>query len=227
MQRENVRYKVDRAWERRVADEISAGNTPFVRSVIGRMDQLIMVGELSASAVQSLRYNAVAMVTLATRAAMDGGMSETEACALSDALIYKLDMLADCERIIRLSALGLLEFTRRMEHLRRQRRSPPVSKCCAYIAGHLNETVTLADLSRVCGLSEGYISSLFREELGVSAKKYMLREKLEAARDLLAHTDLTVQQIAETFFFASSSHFSSAFKRQYGITPTQWRTAQE
>lgn len=223
MQRENSSYAVGREWEKNIAQGVAAGNTGWIRFVVGRMEHFVTVGELSSSAVRSLRYYVVAIIALITRAAMDGGMTETEAYALSDALIYKLDTLEDSEQISRLSVLAILEFTRRMERLHHRRYSPPVAKCVTYISGHLNEPVTLADLSRVCGRSEGYISALFREELGISAKKYVLREKLAAARELLVHTDRTVQQIAETFFFASSSHFSAAFKRQYGVTPSQYR----
>lgn len=222
-QRENVDEAMDRQREKIILSGIALGDMPLIRSVIGQMKQFVAVGILSAHALRSLRYNVVAIIAVITRAAMDGGMPETEARALSDALIYKLDMLEDCDQIIRLSVLAVLEFTRRMERLRCHRYSPPVAKCVAYISDHLNEPVILADLSRVCGLSEGYISALFREELGVSAKQYTIREKLSAARELLVHTNMTVQEIAETFFFSSSSHFASAFKKKYGITPTQWR----
>lgn len=226
-QRENSGYAAGRRLEKVLMEGVASGNTKLIHSIISRMDQITTVGDLSSSSVRSLRYYTVALITQVTRAAIDGGMPETEAYALSDALIYKLDTLDDCGQISRLSALALQEFTRRMARFRQHRYSPPVTKCCRHISSHLNEPVSLSDLARVCGLSAGYLSVLFREETGISAKQYILREKLSAAQDLLAHTDLTVQQIAETFFFASSSHFSSAFKRQYGITPTQWRTARE
>lgn len=227
VQRENSGYAVGRQLEKVIMEGVASGNIKLIQAIIGQMDHIITVGDLSASSIRSLRYYTVALITQATRAAIDSGMPETEAYALSDALIYKLDLLEDCEQISRLSALVLLEFTRRMARFSRRRYSPPVSKCCAYIAKHLNEPISLAALSCACGLSEGYLSELFREETGFSAKKYILREKLIAAQELLMHTDLTVQQIAETFFFASSSHFSAAFKKQYGIPPSRWRSSRE
>ena len=63
----------------------------------------------------------------------------------------------------------------------------------------------------------------FRQEVGQSPGEYILRAKIERARDLLADTDLSVTDIAYSLSFSSAQYFATAFKRLTRATPTSFR----
>lgn len=225
--RENFYFAVGRRWEKAAIQAVISGDTKLVTSMINGAEVGMMVGDLSKNIVRQLHYYAISMVTLVTRAAIDNGMPEEEGYALSDALIFMMDLLEDGDKIIEVTSLGLLEFTRRMNIVNNRKYSPTIKRCQAYISEHLHELVMMGDLAALTGLSEGYLSVLFKEETGLTGKQYILHKKIEAAKEFLSFTNTSVQQIANDLAFASSSHFSTAFKAQTGMSPVRWRLSSE
>lgn len=69
------------------------------------------------------------------------------------------------------------------------------------------------------GISTRHISRIFKENIGVSPQQYIMTKRLLKAKYLLTDTDLSVSEIAYLSGFGSSSRFSDAFKKNYGVTP--------
>jgi AraC-like DNA-binding protein len=80
--------------------------------------------------------------------------------------------------------------------------------------------VRLRDIARHANMSVPTLERLFKLETGSSPIRYHQQQRLNRAKLLLRHSMLTVTQIAEKLGFQSVHHFSSAFKRRAGITPT-------
>lgn len=68
-----------------------------------------------------------------------------------------------------------------------------------------------------------YFSSYFKKELGFSIGEFITRCRLEEARYLLRYTSKPISLISSYLCFSSQSHFQTAFKKQFGITPLQYR----
>ena len=69
----------------------------------------------------------------------------------------------------------------------------------------------------------GRFRRIFRKQTGISPWQYLLRSRLAHARRLLDSSDETLASIAETVGFGSAFHFSSSFKKAYGVSPDNWR----
>ena len=67
------------------------------------------------------------------------------------------------------------------------------------------------------------VSRLFKEGTGSGFKEYVINKRLERAMELLTTTDTPVGEIARSVGFENSTYFSTAFKKHYGISPTQLR----
>lgn len=91
-----------------------------------------------------------------------------------------------------------------------------------YLHLHLAE-VTLQSAADHFGFSVSYFSTLVRETMGQNFSKLLRREKLSAAAALLTETDYTVRKICEETGYESVSQFSGTFKREYGISPGEYR----
>lgn len=91
-----------------------------------------------------------------------------------------------------------------------------------FIRLHLGEPITLADLASVAGLSVFHFARMFRSATGITAMQYVVRCRVERARELLLTEDRTISEVALEVGFCDQSHLSAHFKRVYGSTPKQF-----
>ncbi|WP_299490684.1 AraC family transcriptional regulator [Acaryochloris sp. IP29b_bin.137] len=87
-----------------------------------------------------------------------------------------------------------------------------------YIEGHLTADLSLSDLSLEAGLSKFHFSRLFKDEIGLTPHKYVLKRRIEKATQLLKQGE-TVAQVAYFLGFTDQSHFTRVFKQFKGVTP--------
>lgn len=92
-----------------------------------------------------------------------------------------------------------------------------------YIAEHLSEELSLEELARVAEMSPNYLISLFRQSVGVTPHKYVIQQRLEQARKLIAQSRLTLLEIAGQCGFQDQSQFTTTFRRYFGVTPGQYK----
>ena len=181
------------------------------------------VGHLSEEPLKQMLYLFISSITLCTRAAVDGGLPESQAYALSDSYIRYGAQLTDLKRLAALSSYAAYDFTRTVADYRFRNCSPVTRTCCAYIQKHLHDRISLQDLSAACHKSPHYISDLFAKELGHRPVAYIRKRKLEYALGILEISEITVEAISDLLAFPSTSSFIACFKKAYGCTPGQWR----
>lgn len=83
----------------------------------------------------------------------------------------------------------------------------------------------IEEFARLCGRSLSTFKREFKRIYNSTPGKWLLKKRLELARNLMLKTDLTVQEICYDCGFESDSHFVRSFKNQFGDTPNQWRLA--
>lgn len=93
------------------------------------------------------------------------------------------------------------------------------------IDANLAATLTLAGIARALGTYEKRLSQAFRRHAGMTVFAYLAEARMRRGRQLLADTDLSVQQIAEQIGFRSAANFATAFREHVEATPTAYRQA--
>ena len=68
-----------------------------------------------------------------------------------------------------------------------------------------------------------YISALFKKYYNKTLSEYLLEKRLKHSQELLLYTDKSVLEIATCSGFISADHFSTRFKKTYGVSPLKWR----
>jgi transcriptional regulator GlxA family with amidase domain len=91
-----------------------------------------------------------------------------------------------------------------------------------YIEQHLGDPFTLEDLARAVGVSRFHFARLFRISTGESPMEFLLRSRIERAKQILMTSDRRMSEIAATLGFCDQSHFSRSFRRYAGVTPRQF-----
>ena len=99
-----------------------------------------------------------------------------------------------------------------------------INKVVAYINDHLDESLDLKTLAKVAALSEFHFHRVFKALKGESIGAHISRLRIEAAARLLRYSALSIEDIAFNIGYEAPAALSKAFKNQYGITPTKYRT---
>lgn len=183
-----------------------------------------MQGTLSKDPIRNLKYLFVVTVGLAARFVVEAGVPLEEAYSVSDLYIQKMDLLETGEEISRCLAEC---YTTYVETVRKYKKSEQYSKpvmiCLNYIASHFTEKITLEELGKEAYLHPNYLSALFKKETGESLREYIMRNRIDVAKSLLARTDYSYIQISNSLAFHSQSHFTKVFRERTGYTPKQYR----
>ena len=101
--------------------------------------------------------------------------------------------------------------------------SEPIGRVTAFVDGHLGEKLSIGRLARAAGLSPSRLKARFKKETGVPPAEYVLRKKIEKAKELLQQKNRTVTDAAFELDFSSSQYFATVFKRYTGQTPKEYR----
>ncbi len=94
-----------------------------------------------------------------------------------------------------------------------------------HIDDRLAHELGLGDIAAVAGVSPSHLNLLFKQSMGTSVHKYVVRRRVERAVDLLRHTNEAVSDIALRTGFANQSHMSRCLRSAFGVTPRSLREA--
>ena len=220
--RDDASYHHTYMEERYVMDTIRAGDVDKVNK---RADGLFeKAGILSKKHFNNQRNLAIVSVTMATREAIAGGVAPADAYRLSDYLINQIDQCQTLEEIIELNRRCLYKFTKLVADTRKTRNfSGYTEQCKDYISQNYHHKIYLEDIAEAIGISQGHLSRIFRQDMGMKIQDYILKFRVERAANLLKYSDATLSDISDYVCFNSQSHFGSVFKEYMKMTPGQYR----
>lgn len=175
----------------------------------------------------TLRYhknNSIVLLTICSRASMQGGLSPEIAYNLND---YYAQKIEECQSMADTSKLCSQMMEDYVGRVRESRKNPnisdPIRNCCEYIKGHLSEMISVKTLADRSGYAEYYFSHKFKKEMGISVKEYILQEKIEQAKVMLTSTNESIQKISDSLAFGNRSYFYTCFQKQEGMSPSEYR----
>ena len=139
--------------------------------------------------LRQLKNIFIITATIASRSAIQGGMTPDDAFKLSDNYILKCELLNDYCQINNLLHFMLIDFAKRVNQLHE---GAPASKLVSdvsnYINRHMSETITVEAIAKEFFLSRSYLSKLFKAESNMSLSDFILTKKTDEAKYLLRYT---------------------------------------
>ena len=181
-------------------------------------------GVMASNHLRQLKNTFIVTATLVSRAAIRGGMDVNDALALSDAYIRKCEHMNSEERLVNLQFHMVLDYTERVGKLHvGENTSKFVMDIANYVQHNISQPVTTEDIAAAMYMSRSRLSTRFKEETGENLSDYIMREKVEEAKQLLTYTDKSIAAISAYLAFSSQSHFTRQFKNITGRTPGEYR----
>lgn len=183
------------------------------------------IGHMATDNLRQAKNTFIVTVTLATRAAIKGGLSAFHAYRLSDTYIQQVETLRSIDAIDMLSRQAILDFTERTRSTGQplKNASTDMSQVITYVQEHMNEHISVESIAAEFGYNRSYLSRKFKQDLGFDLGAFINRCKLETAKSLLTYTNKSLSDISISLCFSSQSHFQNLFKKQFGLTPMQYR----
>lgn len=189
-------------------------------------------GKLAENPIRQAINLGIVTITLASRAAIEGGLHYETSFYLSDVFIRKMEACHDIITIESLYRNAELQYAQLVRELLTQKEgnmpvteNRHISHCKDYIFAHLYKKLTVQEIASAIGLEANYLSALFRKCENVSLKQFILHEKIEMAKNLLVYSDYSYAHIATSLGFSSQSHMGAEFKKVIGMTPRAYRIA--
>lgn len=98
-----------------------------------------------------------------------------------------------------------------------------VEQAKEYIKSHYFKDISLDEVSRIVNISPYYFSKLFKEETGENFIEYVTAIRMEKAKELLMRTDKSMKEICSEVGYSDPNYFSRSFKKNVGVTPTEYK----
>ncbi len=189
---------------------------------------VIHSGTIAPNQLRQTKNIHIIMTALATRRAISSGVDADEAFQMSDLYIQTAENLNDPSAVQNLNLQMLLAFAQKVkDKLIPKTSDEALQRAIQYVLQNINCPITAAEVADHVGFSRSYFSTYFKEQLGFTLSAFILRCKLEEGKHLLQFTDKPLSVISNYLCFSSQSHFQTTFKKQYNVTPLQFRKQPE
>lgn len=204
---EHHTYKMERDW----ADAMMEGDRGRAKKIFGGV--IGSEGKLSKDTVTHSRYMYVVMITIATRIALENGVTPAHAYGLSDELINRIDQ---CQSVMDVNAMYMEAIDQIADIIKeaqnKKKYSNYIEQCKQYIDQNYKEKLSLDSLAEYTGLNATYLSHLFSQLEEVTINEYINKVRVERAQNLLKYSDKSIIEIGDYVGFQSQSYFGKIFK---------------
>lgn len=188
--------------------------------LLANNDSSVLANE---SVLRSAKNKAIASITMAGRASIDGGLEHNMAFTLSNHFIQKVENTTSLQDIKKLIISVFKTYAELVSKAQVNGLSKYVIKTIHYIEQNIHDHILISDISHAIGLSESYLSKLFKIETGISIKKFITNKKLELAKKYLTFSNLEISEISTRLGFVDQSHLTKLFKSHNKTTPLAYR----
>lgn len=158
----------------------------------------------SGDSLRNAKNNLIVLLTLCSRAAIEGGLSPSISYTVQDYYTQRIEDSGSIPEISILAETILEDYIQRVQQVRTNRNiSKTIQSCCNYIQTHISENPSLRHLAARAGYTEYYYSRKFKQEISSST--------------------MSIIDISNELGFNSRSHFSSTFQKLTGDSPGAYR----
>lgn len=99
-----------------------------------------------------------------------------------------------------------------------------VRRAISYIEDNYPEKITVESIAAYVGIDRTGLYRIFKKNLNISPAQFLISYRLERAKAMMEHDNLTISEIAVSTGFFDAAHFTVAFSKKYGISPGRYHT---
>ena len=186
------------------------------------------IGILAKNPLRHYKNVAIGNITLASRAAIRGGVSLESSYSMADSMIQQVEEINSIPEVESFKRECQYLYAEAVKNEKERGiadsgKNPLIGKVKDYIFSHLHDKIKVSDIADKLGVNPNYLTGVFNKSEKLSLKKYILQEKIRRSQNLLKYSDYHIQEIGFYLGFSSHSHFTRKFQEITGMTPNEYR----
>jgi AraC-like DNA-binding protein len=208
--------------ESQMMDAIRTGNLQNLYKAV--MINNVRKTDFSPDQLRDYKDRSLYFITLATHAAIEGGLDANTAFLLNTLYFQRVEASANIVQVKEAVHAALDDYCKKVINIRgNQTSNPTINRVINYIHEHMHEKITAKEIAASLNLAPGYISTRFKKQTGTKLPDYINGMKIQEAKRMLVYTDKSLSDIANHLSFSSQSYFQNVFKKVVGMTPKDYR----
>ena len=217
-----LEYQCSYEFEQQLLDNIRRGNIDEIQRIANSPQT--HQGNLNFYSTRYIKDMFICAVTLAARAAINGGLALETAYQLSDFYIQTVENVVTAKEVYELMDTMYLDYVRRTHDSKLGVNVPnDLDSILQYIRHGTHIPLKVSDVAEFAHLSVSQLERRFKSTLGFLPADFILRCKMEEAKNLLKYTNKSISEISQILAFSSQAYFTNVFKKAYGCTPKEFR----
>ena len=201
---------------------IDTGNLEELRQMAMNPD--LPLPDVGSTPMSQQKMAGIIVITVISRHVIRKGMDVNTAMRLSDLYLRGIESARNTKELTVLVNNAYADYSERLRALQIPSNSSPlIHKCVQYVQETINTPVSVSDVADFVGKSASYVSTRFKSEMGCTLSSFIIQSKIEEAKSLLQHTDMSIADISSYLCFSDQCYFHRAFRKVTGETPLEFR----
>ena len=174
---------------------------------------------------QDVNVSLAILRALARKAAENGGASVVEVNEITQRAVQRMQAESSAQKKAQITRAMFVELAEAVDRARSRlgSYSLPIRKAADTLRHNYSQSLSLEQLAAHVGLSPSHLSRSFSKEVGMSISQYVAAIRCEEAASMLTGSDASIQQISAYVGYLDNNYFVKVFKKQYGMTPSEYR----
>jgi len=216
----HISYKYEQA----LKTAVMMGDSIAIHSAFHHLLSSGRIGVLSnESTLRAIKNWGIICVSVTLRAAINAGIDYEQAYTLNDQYVIEIEEAPVFDDVMKKIEKILIDMASRVQSLKNVHLSKNIRHIYQTILDTPEETPSIPQYSHQLKLSQNYLSSQFKQEVGITITEFKMLSKINRAIQLISITDLSMAEIAAELNFADQAHLSRQFKVFVGVTPSAAR----
>lgn len=213
---------INHSYEIALKSAVLLGNDELIHDIFTKLLNSGRIGILSnEGSIRSIKNWGIIVISVILRSVIDAGMDYDQAYTLNDEYVRNLEILSSFNKVISEIEISLKDMSQRVLKLKNENLSKSVRNVYQYIINSPETTISVSEISYQLDISTHYLSTLFKNEVGVSIPQFKILIKINRAIQLIMTTNLSLAVIASTLNFSDQAHLTREFKNKVGFVPSK------
>jgi len=119
---------------------------------------------------------------------------------------------------------GIFQISEHLSLKKQTRNRDLIKEVEKYVCNRLSEKIVVSDVAKYFAFSPNYLGFLFKEETRENFSDFIIRKRMEKAKELLKDKKLKIYEVADSVGYKNLTYFSRQFKDHFGISPGYFRS---
>ncbi|AOY74952.1 PocR ligand-binding domain-containing protein [Clostridium formicaceticum] len=176
-----------------------------------------------AAKLPTIKARVLELGVILSRASVEGGADLNQALEISAEFLQDVNRFNLIEEIDLAAVKALERYLQAVQSNQMTKNHLVIQGIKRFIRNNHDKSLTLEEIAASVYLSPYYVSRIFKENQNMTVMDYVTKVKLEEAKKLLRNPRYQIDEIAERLGYSDASYFSKVFRRNEGMSPTQFR----